>query len=89
MIALEIGKDCCKGSDTHTVCGFYNAENDTCWFGITDIHGRTCANYCANDSCLFCGVRKGFKCVVTLDFIGAETKACADFRPIEISKFTR
>jgi hypothetical protein len=89
MITLDYGEDCCRGSEGHTVCGFYNEEDDTCWYKLNDIHGRACANYCANDSCMFCGVRKGHKCVVTLDFIHPDQKRCEDFRPISISKFTR
>ena len=89
MINLPYGEDCCRGGKEHSVCGFYDSDNDSCWYKESDMHGRSCSLYEADDSCMFCGRRKKFLCPETLDFIPAGQKRCANCGPIDIKKFTR
>ena len=89
MRVLAEGQDICRGNDTSTVCGFYDEENDKCWYGLDHTHLCSCANYCANDSCMFCAIHKDFKCMLLCDYIDCDTKACEDFRPVDIKKFYR
>ena len=41
MIVLDDGEDVCAGGEGHTVCGFYDKENDKCYFRLDDMHGRS------------------------------------------------
>jgi hypothetical protein len=89
MIVVPYGEDCCRGGEGHSICGFYDSTNDSCWYALSDIHGRSCCNYEADDSCMFCGRRKKFLCPETLDFIPQGQKRCDSFSPIDIKDFTR
>lgn len=89
MIVLDDGEDVCAGGEGHVVCGFYNKENDKCYFRLDDMHGRSCINYAADDSCIFCAIQKNYKCLLICDYISNDSKRCEDFRPVDIKNFRR
>lgn len=89
MIVLAENEDVCAGGEGHTVCGFYDSENDKCYFLLDKMHGRSCANYEANDSCMFCAIQKNFKCMLACDWVSNIQGRCEDFRPIDVKKFYR
>lgn len=89
MVVLNPGGDICRGGEGHTVCGFYDSSNDSCWYQLAGMHSRSCTVYCPDDSCMFCGRRKRFKCPVICDYVGNDSRRCDEFIPIDIKKFTR